>query len=320
MNLVDAIGQFLDTCVADGLKRGTLIWYEGKLKTLGARFGDREIEDMTVADMRSYVRGLHEREHRYIDRPRKRPEKGGLSVESIRGHIRFLRRFWSWAQREYKLDANPMDKIKMPPAPKPVPKAIKPEDIVALLNMCDDSPIGRRDCAVIAFLTDTGCRAAGILGLKDRDVDLENRRATVFEKFDKGRIVGFSEYTRDRIVEWLALRPVDAETLFCSLGNNTTGEALTSSGLHRILKRKAKLGRIDGRINPHSFRHSFARRYLLAGGDISSLSKVLGHSSTALTSEVYGTFLNEEALKRYEELHLMDRLLKKKNGNEPSTD
>lgn len=51
-------------------------------------------------------------------------------------------------------------------------------------------------------------------------------------------------------------------------------------------------------ISPHTLRHTFATRYLKGGGDIYILSKILGHSSVAVTEKVYAHLLGEDLLLR----------------------
>jgi integrase len=46
-------------------------------------------------------------------------------------------------------------------------------------------------------------------------------------------------------------------------------------------------------ITPHALRHTFATRWLQAGGDIYKLSKILGHSSVAVTEAHYAHWLKE---------------------------
>jgi integrase len=53
----------------------------------------------------------------------------------------------------------------------------------------------------------------------------------------------------------------------------------------------------------HSFRHSFAKRALESGRPITWLSRHLGHSSLAITSETYG---HCEAAERKREAELME--------------
>lgn len=51
-------------------------------------------------------------------------------------------------------------------------------------------------------------------------------------------------------------------------------------------------------IGPHGFRHTFASHYMMGGGNIWDLSKVLGHSSVQLTEQYYAHFSREHILKR----------------------
>jgi integrase len=47
-------------------------------------------------------------------------------------------------------------------------------------------------------------------------------------------------------------------------------------------------------LTPHVLRHTFGTRWLQAGGDIFKLSKVLGHSSVAVTEAHYAHLLTED--------------------------
>ena len=75
-----------------------------------------------------------------------------------------------------------------------------------------------------------------------------------------------------------------------------SGFALTRRGIdmlfHRIRER-AELPK-DKRISPHIFRHTFAVRYLMLGGDIYTLQELLGHEDIA-------------TIKKY--MHLNDTLI-----------
>ena len=55
----------------------------------------------------------------------------------------------------------------------------------------------------------------------------------------------------------------------------------------------------DGRrelphLSPHALRHTFGWRYLRGGGDIYSLSKILGHASVVVTEKHYASLLKED--------------------------
>ena len=44
---------------------------------------------------------------------------------------------------------------------------------------------------------------------------------------------------------------------------------------------------VDKKRRIHNLRHTFAGPFLASGGDIFKLSKILGHSSVAITQQVY---------------------------------
>ena len=63
--------------------------------------------------------------------------------------------------------------------------------------------------------------------------------------------------------------------------------------LREVLAEGAERARIPA-ITPHALRHTFGTRWLQAGGDIYKLSKILGHSSVAVTEAHYAHLLKED--------------------------
>jgi len=63
------------------------------------------------------------------------------------------------------------------------------------------------------------------------------------------------------------------------------GTPLTYNGLSLIIRRLA-LGADIPRLHAHLFRHTFAVRYLMNGGDIMTLRLILGHTTLEVT-QVY---------------------------------
>ena len=61
----------------------------------------------------------------------------------------------------------------------------------------------------------------------------------------------------------------------------------------------------------HRYRHTFAKQWVLNGGSVVSLSKILGHSNLSIT-ENYLNLLVTDLAKQVEEVNLLDRFAKKK--------
>lgn len=291
-----AVNEYLIACTANGLKSRTVQWYGSKLTPFAAQFGGLTVDQVPIGEMRRYLIDLRTRNVRYEGQ--KRALQGGLSNESLRGHDRTLRSFFNWAQREYDLpaQANPMRKIDAPrPHQQPV-KAIALDDLAKLIQalLAEPSAASKRTLAAILFLADTGCRAGGMLGLAPTRLDLVRREALLIEKGDRVRIAPFSEITADYIKQWMMLRPPLAPTVFCSLAPNHYGQVLSLAGLHVILRDLKKKAGVTGRVNPHSLRHGFAREYLRNGGNLATLSLLMGHSTSAITTQYYARFTEGE--------------------------
>ncbi|MPM79806.1 Tyrosine recombinase XerD [bioreactor metagenome] len=65
------------------------------------------------------------------------------------------------------------------------------------------------------------------------------------------------------------------------------GNQLTISGSDSIFQElKSKLGMNGKKYSAHTWRHTFAKTFLLNGGDVFTLQKILGHSDIT-TTKVY---------------------------------
>jgi integrase/recombinase XerD len=123
------------------------------------------------------------------------------------------------------------------------------------------------------------------------------KTAIVTEKGSQSRKVVFTKYTRVLLELWLTVRQDPSEYVFTSV---TTGLPLTGSGIAQALSRLKAKARISGRVNPHSFRHAFAREYLMNGGDIATLAKLIGHANINTTAAFYAVFTQDELAELHE--------------------
>lgn len=293
-----AFEEFLMACRADGLKPITIRWYRAMLTPVAATLAGLPVDQVTVNHLRAYVVRLRERPA-YQDAPQRAEQVAGLSAASLQSHHRALSRFFGWCKAEYALTANPIDRIRMPKTQRKEPKAVDLADLKRLLEATGDDRQGIRDRAILLFLADTGCRVGGLLGLKPADVDLNYGRAVVYEKGDKTRVVPFTRFTAQMIRTWLTVRPSTASTLFCGLSNQKQATPLTYAGVYQILLRLKRKAGVQGRVNPHSFRHGFAREYLINGGDLATLAQLMGHTNVQVTASFYAIFTMRELEERH---------------------
>lgn len=287
----DALREYLLACRADGLRPATLQWYRSLLTAFADALANQELATITPRMIRQYIVDLEDRADRYIDAVQKPKQRGGLSKASVAAHVRALHAFWKWCEREYHLAHNPMENIKRQRVVPPEPKAISGEDFVKLFNATEAGRFGERDRAILVFLADTGARLGGLITLTLDNLFIEDQRAIVREKGQKTRSVVFTAYTARILYQWLAARrAVASRYVFTS----QRGAKLTESGVNQMLDRLKTRAGTTGRVNPHSFRHGFAREYLRNGGDLATLARLLGHSDISTTAAYYAVFSQDE--------------------------
>ncbi|MCK6581368.1 MAG: tyrosine-type recombinase/integrase [Anaerolineae bacterium] len=298
MNLSSAFDDFLLAKQADGCRPKTLLWYRSLLAPFVAARADRPLASISVRECREYIVGLRSQTEKYVGAPQRPTLAGGFSDETVRGHVTALHSFWNFCAREYEI-VSPMRNIRRPPAPqRRQPRAIAPADFVRLFNATRDDDAGIRDRALLVFFADTGCRLGGLVGLRVDRLSLGSKSAQVIEKGNKLRTLYFTRYTVALVSQWLAVRQSSSDRVFVSMA---TGAALTESGVHQLLKRLKTRAGVQGRVNPHSFRHRFALEYRLQGGDISTLALFLGNSIEVAFA--YYSIFDDQELHELRERH-----------------
>lgn len=302
MTVGKAVEEYLLACKANGLAVATVRWYESLLGAFCTQHGNDEITSITTKIMRKYIVGLRERNVRYDQDTAQRPTvEGHLSESTVAGHVVALKAFWNWVDEEIQLDTNPMHRIKSPRRRAPArSRAISSGDFVKLFNATLDNDAGIRDRAMLAFFSDTGCRLSGLMNLKIKHLQMNDRRAIVYEKGNRvGRMIVYTTYTVKLLERWLTVRQSESEYVFISM---SSGEKLTDAGIREILKRLKKRAGVQGHVNPHAFRHAFARTYLTNGGNLASLAQLLGHKDVSTTANYYAVFSTDELADIHEKL------------------
>jgi len=147
-----------------------------------------------------------------------------------------------------------------------------------------------RDRCILKLLWKTGIRRAEVAGLDVRDVDLARQLLRIREgRGAKARQVPFDGELASDLAMHLGKRKTGP--LFMSNKGNPVSLRAVNDLVARAGKRAGVRhpNRRHRVINPHLFRHTFAWEWKRNGGDLKSLSKILGHSSVGMTKDLYGT-------------------------------
>ncbi len=205
--------------------------------------------------------------------------QAGLAHNSISTYTRIVRTFLNWCKRE-GLSTVTLPNMK---DKETVKETYSDAELTMLLRKphrdCDFTEY--RNWVIVNFLMNSGCRAATIRNIQNRDVDLDARQI-VFRHNKNGKIqvVPLCSVMISILREYMAVRMGNPEAyLFC----NQFGEMLSQNALRLAIARYNQSRGVQ-KTSTHLFRHTFARKYLVdCGGDAFMLQKLLGHSTLKMT-------------------------------------
>ena len=83
---------------------------------------------------------------------------------------------------------------------------------------------------------------------------------------------------------------------------NQRGGGLTRQGLYKIIRGHARKAGLDGKMSPHTLRHTFATHLLSGGCDLRSVQEMLGHADIS-TTQMYTHLSGEEIKDVYFKAH-----------------
>jgi len=170
------------------------------------------------------------------------------------------------------------------------PSFLNETQIRGLLDGPDLSTLwGLRDACILEILYSTGVRVSELTQI-DRDaVNLDGGTIKVLGKGAKERMVFLTQKSQNLLVRYLlgikelgTFPLTGTQPLFVNRKNGR----LSNRSIQRIIKGYAKNAGIDPSTHPHTLRHSFATHMLDGGASLSSVQKLLGHSTTRAT-QVY---------------------------------
>jgi integrase/recombinase XerD len=166
-----------------------------------------------------------------------------------------------------------------------------------------------RNWVIVNYLLATGNRASTVVNIKIENVDLDNETIILTKtKNRKQQIIPISRSLVPILREYIKYRKGNTENyLFCNVyGNKLTVYALQ----HTIYKYNKSRG--VQKTSLHLFRHTFAKKWILNGGDIFRLQKLLGHSSLEMVKE-YVNMFSEDLLQNFNQFNPLEQFTVHKN-------
>jgi integrase/recombinase XerD len=308
LELGNLIQGFKLSCQTECKSSRTVEWYTSFLGRF-RRFLERNNHPTNIHDLdRTHIREFI----RYLQAEARVPHTGTpLSTATIQAYIRVLKAFFSWARREDYLKSNPMAAIVMPKSATKIINTFTDDQVAKLTDVCTRSNVnGHRNLTILLLSLDSGLRVSELIGIQLDDVNLPEGYIVIRQgKGNKERIIPIGSIVQKSLWKYVNLyRPRPLTDNVTSLFLTGSGLPLTRNGVQQMMRRLARRAGVTGvRCSPHTFRHTFSKRYLTNGGDVFSLQRILGHSSLA-SVRIYLNLFACDIKKQHVRFSPVDRL------------
>ena len=273
-----------------GLSRNTLEAYRSDLLQLGI-YLERHGVDALEAEHTHLAGFLGELANGRDGRP-------PVAAATLQRKAACLRSFYRHLRRDGQLDRDPTADLRTPRKSQKLPHVLTRGEVAKLLAAPRGTdPSALRDRALLEVMYACGLRASEAIDLSVADIDLHVGVLRARGKGAKERLVPVGRTAVEAVRAYLQRgRPAlvglrDEPHLFV----NHRGGGLTRQGLYKIVQRHARAAGLEGKMSPHTLRHTFATHLLAGGCDLRSVQEMLGHADVA-TTQIY-THLSAERLK-----------------------
>ncbi|QQZ64489.1 tyrosine-type recombinase/integrase (plasmid) [Paenibacillus sonchi] len=240
-----------------------------------------DVKDLNVELSRKYMVFLLERPNYQTG--------GELSSSTRAKHYDFLTVFSRFLNEIGVIECHLTLGIKRPRPRYKVINSLSQEQLHAVLQTVKKiriSKASRERIALLIFLiSSTGLRVGEALPVKPIDFDFNRRIVTVNGKGDREREVPFGFELSYLMQKYIEENQVEQNSY---LWATHTGNPMAQSTFRDALRDIKKcLGNSFGinliRLSPHTLRHTFAKRWVVKGGNSIALARILGHSTVEMT-------------------------------------
>ena len=283
-----------------GLAAHTVRGYVGDVQALlehVARRGRRDIADIDLADLRSWLANLSVR---------------GRARSTIARRTSGAAAFTSWAHSSGLAPRDVGALLARPKAARTLPTVLRADQMKAAIDGAQDraesgDPVAVRDWTITELLYATGIRVGELVALDIDDLDGHRRTVKVLGKGSKERSVPYGVPAEQALGQWLhsgrpQLAVSGAGGSGAALFVGVRGRRIDQRTVRRLIHEQ--MMEVEGApdLGPHGLRHSAATHLLEGGADLRSVQELLGHATLA-TTQIY-THVSVERLKRaYDQAH-----------------
>jgi len=255
----------------------TINWYIHDcvlfLTYIESEYGRKKFEEISKNDLRDFLASELSRK---------------ISRRSLARRVSGIKNFFRFLLKKGIISESGIVNVQTPKGGKKLPRVSSKEDVFSMLRYAGgDTPLEKRNLAILAFLYGTGARVSELTGVNVWDIDFNSGLVKLKGKGQKHRIVPAGDYVIRSVREWLEVRKslftdIEPEAVFTS----KTGKRISVRHIRNILNDVIRRASIGMKVSPHTLRHSFATHLLENGADVRMVQEMLGHVSLS-TTQIY---------------------------------
>lgn len=308
LTLAKYFGEWIENKEKSNVKERTLITYKGVFANhISPVLGKRKIQQIERRELSLFQNKLSD----------------CLAPSTCNYVLQVLKMILDDAVHDEIIEKNPAESIKPiksshAKASETIHRALSNEEQSLFMNALK----GNYHYEFFAFLLCTGLRIGEASALKWQDIDYKNNvihvTKTVTLDENGKRVIGDSPKTKagrrdvpltDTVKRILmSQRNKEGNILFFSdmIFTNTSGGLISNATINRVIK--ATLKKLEQQnvfieyFSVHALRDTFATRFIEQGGQPQTLKTILGHSSLAMTMDLYAHVLPNTKQKEMDNL------------------
>lgn len=292
LTVTECFEQYISKCVIKNLSTETIKLYQTQFRVFLGTLKDEEmlISDITIDDVNSFILFL-----------RKNHTCNDITINS---YLRGVRAFLYYAMEEEYM--RPF-KITIPKVEKKIKETYLDSELKVLLKKPNLKATTFTEYKIWVFsnyLLATGNRLSSALAIQVKDLDFENQMIQVNKtKNRKAQIIPMADSLCKILKEYLKYRKGDPnDYVFCN-SRGGKGDLRTYEDMLAAYNRKRGVSKTSA----HLYRHTFAKKWILNGGDIFRLQKILGHSDLSVVKEYVQIFGNDLTVD-FDKFNPLDRM------------
>lgn len=294
LTLMEAFNDFKDKCQIKNLSKETIKLYENQFLTFYRFVDDTSllISEITSKTVDNFILDLRSDNH-------------NCNEITVNSYLRGIRAFLY-----YCMDMNylPQFKIHIPKVDKKLKETYTDTELKVLLKKPDLKTCSFSEYKIWVFsnyLLATGNRISTALNVKIEDIDFTNGLIQLnHTKNRTSQLIPLSQTLATILKEYLKYRKgTPKDYVFCNTYGNK-GDIRTYQDMLAAYNRRKGIEKTSA----HLYRHTFAKKWILNGGDIFRLQKILGHSDLAVVKEYVQMFGSDLSID-FDKFNPLDRTI-----------